>query len=118
MRRNGAIIFSDLIDSLDALVIRARSKMAVRVSLLVSSVLIAMAGFGPHPAEAREAPWCAVSPMGWGDEIEDCSFWSLEACVPYVIAGNRGFCNQNPRWQGPWPPEQQRARRRHRDRRH
>ena len=73
----------------------------VRISLLAASVLIVIAAFGPHPAEAREAPWCAVSPMGWGDEINDCSFWSLEACIPYVIAGNRGFCNQNPRWQGP-----------------
>jgi Protein of unknown function (DUF3551) len=93
--------------------------MAVRAYLLVPSVLIAVAAFGQHPAEAREAPWCAVSPLGGGDVIEDCSFWSLEACIPYVIAGNRGFCNQNPRWEGPWPPEQQRApRRKHRDSRH
>ena len=51
--------------------------------------------------------------MGWGDVIEDCSYWSLEACVPNVIAGNRGFCNPNPRYTGPLP----KARRKHRARR-
>jgi hypothetical protein len=25
---------------------------------------------------------------------------SLEMCRQEVIAGNRGFCNPNPRWQG------------------
>ncbi len=38
--------------------------------------------------------------MGPGDVIKDCVYWSLEACVPYVIAGNRGFCNLNPRFVG------------------
>jgi hypothetical protein len=86
--------------------------MTIRKSLLVVSVLIVMAVFARHPAEAREAPWCAVQDIGWGTMIEDCSYWTLQQCVPHVIAGNRGFCNQNPRWQGPWPPEQQRAPRR------
>jgi hypothetical protein len=70
-----------------------------------------------HPAEAREAPWCAVQPMGPdGGLIEDCRFWTLEQCIPEVIAGNRGTCGQNPRWQGPWPPEQYRSQRRNRRR--
>ena len=86
--------------------------MATRVSLSAASVLIALGAFAPHPAEAREAPWCAMQDIGWGTVIEDCSYWTLEQCVPQVIAGNRGFCNQNPRYQGPWPPEQKRARRR------
>lgn len=88
--------------------------MTIRKLLLAASILIAMAAFAPHAAEAREAPWCAMEVIGFGTVIEDCSYWTLEQCVPYVIAGNRGFCNQNPRWQGPWPPEQQRARRRSR----
>jgi hypothetical protein len=28
-------------------------------------------------------------------------------CVQEVIAGNRGFCNPNPRWQGPAPAVRQ-----------
>jgi hypothetical protein len=31
---------------------------------------------------------------------ENCSMPSLEMCRQEVIAGNRGFCSPNPRWQG------------------
>jgi hypothetical protein len=30
---------------------------------------------------------------------ENCSMRTLEMCRQEVIAGNRGFCNPNPRWQ-------------------
>jgi hypothetical protein len=30
---------------------------------------------------------------------ENCSMRTLEMCVQEVIAGNRGFCIPNPRWQ-------------------
>ena len=43
-----------------------------------------------------EAPWCAVVNMGTGNMVWDCSYGSIEACRPNVIAGNRGFCNRNP----------------------
>ena len=81
--------------------------------VLGAAVMVGVLASGLRGAEAREAPWCAISPMGWGDVIEDCSYWSLEACVPNVIAGNRGFCNPNPRYRGPLP----KARRKHRARR-
>jgi len=29
---------------------------------------------------------------------EDCQYWSFEQCRPVVLAGNRGFCNPNPRF--------------------
>ena len=32
---------------------------------------------------------------------ENCSVRTFEMCVQEVIAGNRGFCIPNPRWQGP-----------------
>ena len=82
--------------------------------ILAIAVMIAALAFGPRSASAREAPWCAISPMGWGTVIEDCSFWSLEACVPYVIAGNIGFCNPNPRFTGPLPKTRRKHRARHR----
>ena len=56
-----------------------------------------------QPAEARllwEAPWCAVLNFGDGDVVWDCEYNSVEECRPNVIAGNRGFCNPNPRWPG------------------
>ena len=46
------------------------------------------------------APWCAVISMGDGDVHWDCEYNSVEACVPNVLAGNRGFCNVNPYWTG------------------
>ena len=42
--------------------------------------------------------------VGWGDVVWDCQYYTLEACVPNVLAGNRGFCNHNPAgpgWQRP-----------------
>ena len=49
-------------------------------------------------AEARtgNARWCAVVNIGYGDVAEICKFATIEACRPHVIAGNRGFCNENP----------------------
>jgi hypothetical protein len=58
--------------------------------------------------ERPQAPWCAVYSFGWGDTRWDCIYPTLEACVPNIIAGTRGFCNPNPRYEAPEP------RRRHR----
>jgi hypothetical protein len=44
-----------------------------------------------------------LSVSGTGNVYEDCQYYALEACVPNVLAGNRGFCNVNPRWVGPQP---------------
>ena len=40
--------------------------------------------------------WCATVNVGYGDVVETCDFATIEACRPFVIAGNRGFCNENP----------------------
>src|SRR5262245_20482236 len=54
-------------------------------------------------SQAYEMPWCALTDIGGGTMHENCSMRTLEMCVQEVIAGNRGFCNPNPRWQGPSP---------------
>jgi hypothetical protein len=62
-----------------------------------------------------EARWCAVVSSGTGGVHWGCYYNTVEACVPNVLAGNRGFCQLNPYyghpsnytggvWQGP-PPE-------------
>ena len=51
--------------------------------------------FGPLPAAAYEAPWCAVLGMGKG-VYWDCQYATFEECRPNVLAGNRGWCNPNP----------------------
>jgi hypothetical protein len=54
--------------------------------------------FDISPAIARTgtARWCATVNVGYGDVVETCEFATIEACRPFVIAGNRGFCNENP----------------------
>ncbi|HZQ13446.1 MAG TPA: DUF3551 domain-containing protein [Pseudolabrys sp.] len=56
-----------------------------------------------HPAQAREAPWCAVLGMGDDAIYWDCQYQSFEQCYPNILAGNRGFCNPNPAYQGGEP---------------
>ena len=59
-------------------------------------------------ASAKEAPWCAVISTGTDDTIWDCQYRSIEDCRPNVIAGNRGTCNQNPRYLGEAAPSKTR----------
>lgn len=63
--------------------------------------------FDLRPAPAADAaPWCAVLSMGHGAAYWDCQYATFEACRPTVLAGNRGFCNQNPRFEGWWRPQE------------
>jgi hypothetical protein len=74
------------------------------IRILPFVALVLAAGlFGMEPAVAREGPWCAFIEVGTGAVYEDCQYYSFEACRPHVLAGNRGFCNMNPRWIGPPP---------------
>ncbi|HEY2534311.1 MAG TPA: hypothetical protein VGJ20_41415 [Xanthobacteraceae bacterium] len=50
------------------------------------------------------APWCAVIELGTGEVQWQCEYYSVEECVPNVLAGNRGFCNVNPYWRGDYAP--------------
>ena len=59
---------------------------------LAAAVFLAGEFFGPQPAKA-EAPWCAVTKEG---DHWDCSYRSVAECQSNVVAGNRGWCNQNP----------------------
>jgi hypothetical protein len=66
-----------------------------------SGPILAVAGLAfsvcaAHAGTIGNAPWCAVQDLGTGDVEWDCEFRTVEACVPNVIAGNRGFCNINP----------------------
>jgi hypothetical protein len=79
-----------------------------------TAILMAAIMFQPRPAQAYEAPWCAVVSMGAGDAYWDCQYRSVEECAPVVVAGNRGTCNPNPAFQGQLTPQKQGSRRRHR----
>jgi hypothetical protein len=72
----------------------------IRILLIAGAAMAAMSLGGTH-AKAGEPPWCAVISLGPGSVYEDCQYYSFEACRPVVLAGNRGFCNHNPRWTPP-----------------
>ena len=75
----------------------------MRLFLALAVVMAAMS-FETDPVRASEAPWCAVVSSGPGSVYWDCRYRTVEECVPNVIAGNRGFCNQNPRYVGELGP--------------
>lgn len=62
---------------------------AAAAAMLLLGVAPGYAGYG-------DAPWCAVIAVGTGEVYWDCQYETFAACVPNVIAGNRGFCNVNP----------------------
>jgi hypothetical protein len=80
--------------------------------LPVAALVLAAACLNARPASAQEGPWCALIGGGTGSVYEDCQYYSIEACRPVVLAGNRGFCNPNPRWVGPAPSPHVRHKRR------
>jgi hypothetical protein len=75
-----------------------------------AALAIAAIAFAPGPVQA-EAPWCAVVSFGHGDAHWDCQYSTFEACYPNVLAGNRGFCNENPAYVGKAAPARKTARR-------
>lgn len=68
--------------------------------VLIAAVFMAAMLFDLRPAPAADAPWCAVLSFGANGAYWDCRYASIEDCRPNVLAGNRGFCNPNPRWPG------------------
>lgn len=75
-------------------------KTAIRLMLAGTAFAAATCFEVPVSYAFGDAPWCAVIELGTGEVRWDCEYPSVEACVPHVLAGNRGFCNQNP-WPGP-----------------
>ena len=84
----------------------------LRLAAVVRRMLIVIAAGtamlqDPRASQAREGPWCALSEIGGNAMYENCSIPTFELCVQEVIAGNRGFCIPNPRWQAPGPAARQ-----------
>jgi hypothetical protein len=86
--------------------IRIAAKGVVGIILIVTAVAAAML-LDPRASQAYEMPWCALTEIGGGAVYENCTLPTFETCVQEVIAGNRGFCIPNPRWQAPGPAARQ-----------
>jgi hypothetical protein len=80
-----------------------RQEATMQFMLIVMAVAAVML-FDLRATQADEGPWCAVGSIDFAVS-ENCSMRTFEMCVQQVIAGNRGFCNPNPRWQGNRGPE-------------
>ena len=63
-----------------------------RVIFAIVAALASVALDSPQ-AVGVEAPWCAVTKEG---DHWDCRYSSAAEYQPNVVAGNRGWCNQNP----------------------
>lgn len=82
------------------------------ISKISAAAVLAVIAFAPLSAQASgAAPWCAVINLGVGDVHWDCQYATFEACYPNVLAGNRGFCNENPAYEGPVVSKRKVARR-------
>jgi hypothetical protein len=67
------------------------------------TIAAALICFNVSPSQAQyygDAPWCAVVSVGTGSVTWNCYYQTVEACVPNVLAGNRGFCGLNPYYTG------------------
>jgi Protein of unknown function (DUF3551) len=82
------------------------SNATMRMMLALAALGAALFFYVP-PSQAYygSAPWCAVVDTGWDNMEEECIYNSIEECRPHVIAGNRGFCSENPRWPGWYAPQ-------------
>jgi len=66
--------------------------------VLVAAAALAGVIIGLQPAQAYEAPWCAVIEVSEGSVYWDCQYRSFEDCYSRgnILAGNRGTCNPSP----------------------
>jgi hypothetical protein len=78
------------------------------------AVVVAVMAFHQRPVQAKVAPWCAVLGIGKGAVYWGCQYRSFEDCYPHLYEGHRGFCNENPAYQGAAQPARLRASRRQR----
>jgi hypothetical protein len=71
----------------------------MRVTLTLAATGAAMLLNIPAGNAAYGGPWCAVE-TGRGTGYYNCRMRTFEECRLEVVAGNRGFCTQNPNWPG------------------
>jgi Protein of unknown function (DUF3551) len=80
-------------------------RTTVTRAMIAAAALAAAMWFHVPPSRAfGDAPWCAVIDIGNGEAYWDCQYNSVAECAPNVAAGNRGYCNPNPEWRGPYAP--------------
>jgi Protein of unknown function (DUF3551) len=80
------------------------------LSIIALAVIVCCDAPSSQAGTYGDAPWCAVQSLGTGEMEWDCEYATADACAPAVVAGNKGFCNENPYFVagpppvGPWHP--------------
>jgi hypothetical protein len=69
-----------------------------RVLTLAALAAALFANIPATRAQDGNRRWCAVVNIGFDSISETCIYRTIEECRPFVLAGNRGFCNENPRY--------------------
>jgi len=85
--------------TIGSLTMGSMTKLLLATLGLATTMLVGMPA--SQAGTIGNAPWCAVQDLGAGDVVWDCEYQTVAQCQPEVIAGNRGFCNVNPRWTPP-----------------
>ncbi len=70
--------------------------MRIALSFAAAVAVLCISASSSEAQYSGEARWCAVVSIGTGGVHWDCYYNTVEACVPNVLAGNRGFCELNP----------------------
>jgi hypothetical protein len=76
--------------------LKVTTMMRIALSTAAAAALICLQATPSQAQYSGTAPWCAVIQVGTGGVHYDCYYANVEACVPNVLAGNRGFCAMNP----------------------
>jgi hypothetical protein len=85
--------------------LKVKPMMRIGPAMAAAAALICFDIPASHAQYFGDAPWCAVVQYGNGGIHWDCEYNTVEACVPNVLAGNRGFCGQNPYYRPALAPE-------------
>lgn len=82
------------------------------LGLVTAAMILGLTGFSDAMAQGDppEQPWCIIFGGSQGS-VEECGLRTFEECREEAIAGNRGSCFPNPRFQDNRLPRSGRARR-------
>jgi hypothetical protein len=75
---------------------KVETMMRITLSLAAAAAALCLSASSSEAQYFGTARWCAVISIGTGGVHWDCQYNTVEACVPNVLAGNRGFCQLNP----------------------
>jgi hypothetical protein len=93
--------YSGALNKVEIHKVNVMATMRTTLSLAAAAAALCLSASSSQAQYSGTAQWCAVVSIGTGGVHWDCQYNTVEACVPNVLAGNRGFCQINPYWGHP-----------------